>query len=458
MSETSKEAISHIFEQQKAFYKTQQTKQISFRIEKLKNLKSAIQKYEKEIAASLWQDLHKCYEEAFLTEIGIVYSEIDHHIKHLKRWAQPKRVISPIVLQPSQSKVISEPLGIALIVSPWNYPFQLLINPLIGAISAGNCAMVKPSPDAAKTAATIDKIISETFENEYITCIHGGRETNENLFQFPFDVVCFTGSSTVGKIFMKKFAPHLSKMILELGGKSPTIVDEGANLKISARRIIWGKTINAGQTCIAPDYVLVHEHIKNEFLMHLQAELKGMYGDDIQANKRYGRIITANAFARVSSYLNQGKIVFGGKTDEATKFIEPTVLEVNNLESDVMKTEIFGPILPIITYSEIEQAYEIIENRPKPLAFYYFGKSHKAHAVLQRITSGGACINDTLMHVANHKIPFGGVGNSGQGNYHGKFSFVAFSHQRSVLSTPSWIDLPLKYAPYKYFDWIKKLF
>lgn len=456
--ETSSEKIREIFDQQKTFFGSQQTKDLKFRKDMLRKLKNSIQKHEAEIIEALHKDLHKSKEEAFLTEIGIIYSELDHHLSKLNSWAKPENVSTPMVLLPSTGKIISEPLGNALIVSPWNYPFQLAINPLIGAISAGNCAIVKPSPDSAHTALVIEKVISTCFDAEYVACIHGGKETNGRLFEFSFDVVCFTGSSKVGRIFMEKFARHLSRMILELGGKSPCIVHEDADLQLAARRVIWGKSVNAGQTCIAPDYLLVHHSVKEDLVQKMKIEMNKMFGNDIHASPYFGRMIHDDAFERVSSYLKEGEILLGGKTDAADKFIEPTVLKVDNLNSEVMQTEIFGPVLPLITYNTLEEAFEIIENRPKPLAFYFFGKNQSAKTALRRISSGGACINDTLMHVAHHKLPFGGVGNSGQGSYHGKFSFEAFSHRRAVVSTPVWMDLPFKYPPYKFFEWIKKMF
>lgn len=457
ISETSKDRINFLFDAQKNYFQAQETKSIAFRKSQLKKLKSAILKFEKKIADALWQDLHKSYEEAYLTEIGIVLSELDNHLKNLNSWSKNQSVSSPMFLFPSSSKLISEPLGQALIVSPWNYPFQLIINPLIGAISAGNCAIIKPSPDTPQVAKVLEEMISETFDVNYIAIIHGGRETNEALFEFPFDIVFFTGSSKVGSIFMENFAKHLTKVVLELGGKSPCIVDESANIEVAARRIIWGKTVNSGQTCIAPDHVWVHKSQRKKLVEQIKIELKKMLGDDIQKCDYYGRMITPQAFERVNSYMKDGEIVLGGKSSADEKFIEPTLLLNPSLESPVMQDEIFGPVLPVLEFEQMDEVYEFLKTHPKPLAFYYFGKSSQAKEVLARTTSGGVCINDTLMHIVNHNLPFGGVGNSGQGNYHGKYSFDAFSHQRAVVSTPTWIDLPLKYAPYKYFSWIKKI-
>ena len=455
--ETSHDRIRFLFEEQKTYFNTQETKSTAFRKIQLKKLKDAIQKYEKQITDALWKDLHKSYEEAYLTEIGIVLSELDQHIKKVGTWSKTKTISSPLVLLPSQSQLISEPLGNALVISPWNYPFQLVINPLIGAISAGNCTILKPSPDTPEVAKVIEEMIRETFDEKYIAVIQGGKETNEVLFEYPFDVVFFTGSSRVGSIVMQKFAKHLSKVILELGGKSPSIVDQNANVEIAARRIIWGKTVNAGQTCVAPDHVWVHKSVRVEFVERIRTELKKMYGEKIQESEHYGRMVTKDAFDRVSSYISDNVVVLGGKSVMDEKFIEPTVILNPDKESKVMQDEIFGPVLPLMEFENIDEVYDFLQKRPKPLAFYYFGKSETAREVLSKTTSGGACINDTLMHLVNHKLPFGGVGNSGLGNYHGKYSFLAFSHQRAVVKTPTWIDIPFKYAPYKFFGWIKKL-
>lgn len=457
LAETHRDKISEIFEKQKAFFQTQVTKPVAFRKAQLKKLKQTILKNEENIQEALWKDLHKSPQEAYLTEIGIVLSEIDLHLKKLTRWSQTKSVTSPLVLFPSKSKILFEPLGQALIVSPWNYPFQLVINPLVGAISAGNCSIIKPSPDAPHTARVVEQMISEVFDENYIAAILGGKETNENLFEIPFDVVFFTGSSKVGRIFMQAFGKHLSKVVLELGGKSPCIIDRDADIEIAARRVIWGKTVNAGQTCIAPDYVWVHSSQQAAFVENVKKELESMFGIDLQQSELYGRMITPQAFDRVNSYIDASKVILGGKTDRENKFIEPTLVLNPALDEPVMQEEIFGPVLPILTFDKMQEVYNFLQNKPKPLAFYYFGKSKMAKEVLSKTSSGGACINDTLMHIVNHHLPFGGVGNSGLGHYHGKFSFEAFSHQRAVVQTPTWVDLPLKYAPYQFFKWIKKI-
>lgn len=457
MEETSRDIIVQHIESQRDFFSTNKTKDINFRLEQLRKLKKAIQKNQKKLEDALWEDLHKSPEESYLTEISIVTGEIDNHKKHLKEWAKPKRVSTPIHLWPSSSKVIYEPLGLSLIVAPWNYPFQLLINPLIGSISAGGCSILKPSPDAPKIAKAMQEMIEETFESNYIAVVQGGRETNTILFNERFDIIFFTGSSKVGKVVMKAAAEHLTPVVLELGGKSPCIVDADANIDVAAKRIAWGKLINAGQTCIAPDYLFAHHSIKDELLDKIAKNIKEMYGNDIKESRFYPRIVNQRAMDRLEKLMNQGEIHTGGDVDEKEKFIAPTIIDNVNPDFLIMQEEIFGPILPVLTFEHIDETIEYINKNEKPLAFYYFGKNNDAINVLARTTSGGACINDTLMHITNHNLPFGGVGNSGLGKYHGKESFLAFSNQRAIVTTPTWIDLPLKYAPFKYFKLIKKI-
>lgn len=443
--------------QQRAFFSTQQTKDIGYRLTQLRKLKQLILDNQEKIEQALWADLHKSPEEAYLTEISIVISEINHHIKQLKNWAKPKRVSTPIHMFPSSSKIVYEPLGLALIVAPWNYPFQLLMNPLVGAISAGCCAILKPSPDAPNIAKVMEEMIAKTFNPDYIHLVQGGRETNTILFAQRFDIIFFTGSPKVGKVVMKAAAEHLTPVILELGGKSPCIVDADADIAVAAKRITWGKLINAGQTCIAPDYLFVHQSVKDELLTKIASSFKEMYGDDIKQNRFYPRIITNAAFERLTGLLNQGKIHTGGEIDAKERFIAPTIIDAVDPDFLIMQEEIFGPILPVMTFKHIDEAINYINEHEKPLAFYYFGKNKKAKEVLAKTSSGGACINDTLMHIINHNLPFGGVGNSGTGSYHGQASFLAFSNKRGIVSTPTWLDLPLKYVPFKYFKLIKKI-
>lgn len=457
MTATSEHIINQLLNSQKAFFTTQQTKDISFRLTQLRKLKKVILQYQTQIEDALWEDLHKSPEEAYLTEISIVTGEIDNHIKHLKKWAAPKRIATPIHLLPSSCKILSEPLGVALIVSPWNYPFQLLINTLVGAISAGCCSILKPSPDAPTIAKVMEKMLSEAFDSNYISVVHGAKETNTILFSKRFDIIFFTGSPKVGKVVMKAAAEHLTPVVLELGGKSPCIVDADANIDVAAKRIAWGKLINAGQTCIAPDYLFAHCSIKEELLNKIAKNITLMYGDNIKESRFYPRIINKNATERLSELLYEGDIHTGGDIDIDNKYVAPTIIDNVQPDFTIMQNEIFGPILPVMSFNQIDEPITYINNNEKPLAFYYFGKNNKAKEVLAKTTSGGACINDTLMHIGNHKLPFGGVGNSGMGKYHGKDSFLAFSNQRAVITTPTWLDLPLKYVPFKYFKWIKKI-
>lgn len=439
------------------FFSTHETKAIDFRLNNLHKLKSAIEQYKCRIAEALWKDLHKSFEEAYLTEFSLVDQEIKYHIKHLKQWSQPKSVPTPFHFLPSRSKIMYEPLGVGLIIAPWNYPFQLLINPLVGAISAGCCAILKPSPDCPNVSAIIEEMIRNTFPENYITVIEGGRETNEELLKLQFDCIFFTGSSTVGKVVMKAAAEHLTPVILELGGKSPCIVDVDANLDIAAKRIVWGKTINAGQTCIAPDYLFVHENVKEVLIVKMKDAIESMYGKDEQESKFFTRIVSDKAFERIAEFLKEGNIRVGGKTDKQDKYIQPTIIDEITTSARIMKEEIFGPILPVLTFSKLEETVTYINSQPKPLALYYFGNKKRGKEILAKTSSGGGCINDTLLHVGNHHLPFGGIGNSGLGNYHGKNSFLAFSNQRGIIESSTFIDPPFKYAPFKYFNWIKKI-
>lgn len=456
MHETPKEKIDELWQKQKDFFASHRTQSIEFRLDNLKRLKSAILKNEKKITDAVWADLHKSYEEAFLTEISILLQELDKHIKNLKRWARPKKVGTPLFMRPSTSKVFYEPLGVSLIISPWNYPFQLLMNPLIGSISAGNCAILKPSPFSKHTALLMEEIIKENFPPEYVALVQGSKPTNEILLKKRFDVIFFTGSPAVGKVVMKAAAEHLTPVILELGGKSPCIVDHNANIEVAARRIAWGKALNSGQTCIAPDYLLVHSSVKDELIRQIGLSWDDMFGNDKQQSRFYPRMIHREAFDRVKGYLNNGTIQYGGETHEDERYISPTIIDGLKPDDPIMQEEIFGPVLPVFSFNETDEAIYFINGREKPLALYYFGKNRQAWDVLRKTSSGGTCINDTIMHVANGALPFGGVGNSGMGRYHGKDSFLAFSNQRSVITTPTWIDLPVKYVPFKFFGLIKK--
>ena len=442
---------------QKAFFSEGITRDIDFRLQMLRKLKQTILDFQPKIEDALWKDLHKSSEEAYITEIGIVLSELDNHIRHLKKWARPKSIPTPLSLFPSKSYIITEPLGVALVVAPWNYPFQLLINPLIGSISAGCCTILKPSPESANLSALIAEMIASAFDKEYITVFEGGRDVNTALFALHFDFIFFTGSPSLGKVVMQAAAQHLIPVILELGGKSPCIVHADANIDLAAKRIVWGKFMNAGQTCIAPDYLFVHAGIKDALLRKMDEYIRIFYGSDPQTSRFYPRIINEKAMQRLTALIDPRKIYRGGKSDANHKYIEPTILTDITENEPIMQDEIFGPILPVMEYQEIHEATDYINRKEKPLAFYFFGSTTIATEVLAVTTSGGACINDTLVHIGNHKLPFGGVGNSGMGKYHGKFSFEAFSNQRSVVKSPVWIDLPFKYIPYKYMKLIKRL-
>lgn len=457
MQETSEIQIKNILEGQRAYFRNGHTQSTSFRIENLKKLKKAILDHETAICDALWEDLHKSKEEAYLTEISLVLGEIDYHIRHLKKWLKPQRKRTPLHLLPASSYEYYEPLGVALIVAPWNYPFQLVFNPLVGAISSGCCAIVKPSPFTKKTAQLMEAILNKIFPMEYIKAIQGSKETNEALLRHRFDFIFFTGSTRVGKVFMKGAAEFLTPVVLELGGKSPCIVDHNAQIDVAAKRIVWGKTINAGQTCIAPDYLFVHISKKEALIEKMKHYISQMYGDTIESSKYYPRIIHQDAFDRLAGLMGEGKICIGGKMDRNTRFIEPTVIEGLSLDAQLMHEEIFGPILPVFTFTDIEEVEDYILSKEKPLAMYYFGGDAGAERVLRKISSGGATINDTLIHIANHNLSFGGVGNSGMGSYHGKGSFLAFSHKKAVVKSPTWLDLPFKYAPFKYFEWVKNI-
>ncbi len=457
MEDTSRITIEELVRKQRSFFASHQTKPVQFRLGMLRKFQSAIKKHEQNIAAAFWTDLHKSYEESYLTEIGIVLSEIRHQLKHLAKWAKPVKVPTPLVLLPSSGKIIFEPLGVTLIMAPWNYPFMLLMNAVVGAIAAGNCAILKPSPYTPNVALAMEKMISETFDPAYLTVVQGSRKVNEMLLDQRFDFIFFTGSPAVGKVVMKAAAEHLTPVVLELGGKSPCIVDKNANIDVAAARIAFGKSINAGQTCIAPDYLFAHHSIKDELIRKTGEYFLKMHGSDIQKSPVFPRIVNHQAFDRLEKLMEHGTIRFGGITDRTDRYISPTIIDEINPEYPIMQEEIFGPLLPVMGFENINEVEKYINENEKPLAFYYFGNSSQAKDILQRTTSGGGCINDTLMHFVHHHLPFGGVGNSGLGKYHGKYSFMAFSNQRSIVSTPTWIDLPFKYPPFKYFKLIKKL-
>ncbi len=461
MENTSIEKIQNIAEAQKAFFRSGATLDLKFRKEMLRKFLAAFEKWEKRLCDALWTDLHKSYEEAFLTEISIVKAEAKMHLRHLKSWAKRRKVSTPLKLFPSKSYIVKEPLGNALVVSPWNYPVQLLLNPLVGAISSGCTAMLKPSPYVPNVSRVIEEMIGETFDSEYVAVVQGNREVNAALFDLRWDIIFFTGSPSLAKRVMAAAAKHLTPVVLELGGKSPCVIDKAANVKMTARRLAWGKTLNSGQTCIAPDYVLIHNDIKDEFVKAFAEEVKALHGENVKADKHYVRMVNDKAFERVTGYIKESKVLYGGSYDAAERYIEPTLLDNPPLDSAVMTEEIFGPVFPVITLegegSFVDNAIEFITSREKPLALYYFGDEKDGWRVVRHTSSGGGCINDVIMHIANENVPFGGVGNSGMGRYHGRESFDAFSHTRSIITTSRWLDLPFRYMPYKMFGLVKKI-
>jgi len=451
--------IPRIIQEQKQYFLSGETKPLSFRIHQLTKLKQAIQKYEHEILFALKKDLNKSEKDAYMTEIGVLLEEISFMIKHAKSWVKPERVKTPVTHFGSKSVIYKEPYGTVLIIAPWNYPFQLAISPLIGAIIAGNTAVIKPSELTPTVSKLLKRIVAETFPPTYITVVEGAVETSQALLKENFDYIFFTGSVPVGRIVMEAAAQNLTPVTLELGGKSPVIVDESANLDLAARRIVWGKFLNAGQTCIAPDYLFVHEKVKQPLLDKMSDYIEKFYGKNPLENDDYTRIVSKRHFDRLVSFLSNGSVVIGGTYNEETLTIAPTVLDHISWDDAVMEDEIFGPILPVLTFQQIDECIEAIRNRPKPLALYTFTANE---AIQQRIihetSFGGGAMNDTILHIATPYLPFGGVGNSGIGSYHGKKSFDTFTHHKSVLHQTTKFDLPVRYPDFKDgLKWIKRL-
>ena len=451
------EDIAPLVAMQRNYFRSHATLSLDFRREMLQRLKTNILRFEKELCDALYLDLHKSYEEAYMTEISIVLGEIDNFLENLRRWAAPSKKSTPLKMFPSRSMILTEPLGVALIMSPWNYPVQLVLNPLVGAIAAGCTAVVKPSPYVEHVAEVLERLVYETFDKEYITVVQGHRDVNAELLKQRYDIIFFTGSPDLGRVVMRAAAENATPVILELGGKCPVIVDRSADVRLAAKRVAWGKTLNAGQTCIAPDYLLIHEEVKAEFVEEFKRALVELHGEDARLSKHYVRMVSDKAFERVSGYLAEGRVLVGGRVDASDRYIEPTLLDNVSLDSAVMTTEIFGPVLPVLTIKSIDEAIAFVNDREKPLALYVFADESVGRKVLHHTSSGGACVNDVIMHIANEHLPFGGVGNSGMGRYHGRDSLYSFSHRRSVVVTPTWIDLPFRYMPYRLFKWVKRL-
>ncbi|MDX5421985.1 MAG: aldehyde dehydrogenase [Hymenobacteraceae bacterium] len=458
--EASQERIQQLVRRQHGFFASGRTLNLNFRREKLRALHAAITQHEQELFDAMYADFRKPEMESYTTEVGFVEQELKLTLKQLKQWAKPRKVKESLINFPAKSYIYTEPYGVALIIGPWNYPFQLLFNPLIGAMAAGNCVILKPSELTPSTSAVIAKLIRESFDEEYVAAVEGGVETSQRLLQERYNYIFFTGSTQVGKVIMKAAAEHLTPVTLELGGKSPAIVADDADLELTARRITWGKLLNVGQTCVAPDYVLVQEDVKEELIQQIIQCVKDFYGENPAESPDYARIINDRHFDRLKGYLSSGLVRAGGQTDEASRYIAPTILDQVTWDSPVMQEEIFGPILPVLTYSDLDEAIKTVNQHERPLALYFFSSDKRRQKkILKETHFGGGCINDTISHLVNPNLPFGGVGGSGMGSYHGQSSYDLFSNHKSVLHRGTWLDLPLRYPPYKdRLPSIRKLF
>lgn len=447
-----------VIRRQQAFFASGKTRDIAFRREALRKLKQGLLKHEQALLAALKTDMGKSESESYLSEIAPVMLDLNHAIRNVASWSRPKRVKTPVSLFGAKSRIYHEPYGVTLIISPWNYPVLLTLRPLIGALAAGNCAVVKPSELTSNVSAAMAQLIKDVFSPEHITCVEGGIEASTFLLELPFDYIFFTGSPRVGRIVYEKAAAHLTPVTLELGGKSPCIVAEDANLRLAAKRIVWGKLINSGQTCVAPDYLLVHRQVKDQLIAAIQACVEETYGADMLQHERYPRVLNDRQFQRLSAYLHDARILLGGGTDERTLRMELTLLDQESWDDAVMQDEIFGPILPVLTFDDLEDAIRQINSRPKPLACYIFSESAATQQrVIRDIPFGGGCINDTVIHLSSPHLPFGGIGESGIGRYHGKASFDLFSHQKSILKQPTLFDFPIRYVTNsKTMRWLKK--
>ena len=440
------ENISKKYEKQKKFFNSGTSKSIQYRINSLKKLKKNISLNENEIINALKSDLGKSETETFFSEIALIYIEINLALKNVKRWSKKRKVSSSLINFLSSDYIIPEPYGVTLNISPWNYPFQLSISPLIGAVAAGNTVILKPSEFSSKTSEIIKKIIENTFEKGHVDVILGGPEIGSKLLDFNWDYIFFTGSTNIGKIVAQKAAINLTPTTLELGGKNPCIVDETANLKVASKRIVFGKFLNCGQTCIAPDFILVHESVKKDFTEKIIERIRKIYNEDVENSENYSRIINKKHFSRLIKLLEKDKIIYGGKNNPNSNFIEPTLIDGSNFNSSLMKEEIFGPILPVVSYSNKDELKKILDNYKDPLAFYIFSNDKKlSNELIKRYSFGGAAVNDTISQIVNHRLPFGGIRNSGLGSYHGKQSFKTFSFYKPYIVKSNIFDLNAKY-------------
>lgn len=442
--------IPELIQTQKAYFQTGETKSVGYRLTALNRLKSELIKQEQAIIKALYEDFKKPVFESVLTETEIVIADLNHTIKNIKSWAKPKRVRASLLNFPSSDYIYSEPYGVTLIISPWNYPYQLALAPLVAAVAAGNTVVLKPSELTPNTSTIIASIIKNVFKPEHVSVVQGGVAEATELLDQTWDYIFFTGSVNVGKIVAKAAAPNLTPVTLELGGKNPCIIDETANIKLSAKRIVWGKFLNAGQTCIAPDYILIHQSVKQKFYEAVKAEIELAYSKNPEQSEDYARIINSRNFNRLTNMLSNENCIVGGQTNIDTQYIAPTLIDEPKLDSEVMKDEIFGPILPVISYDDDSKLERIILKYDKPLSLYVFStNSAKAKKIIQQFSFGGGAINDTIIHFANNRLPFGGVGASGLGSYHGESSFATFSHKKGIVKKGNWLDLPMRYAPYK---------
>lgn len=443
-------AIHELVNQHQQFFRTGVTKDLDYRLNALKNLQHSIKSHEQEILDALKKDLNKSDFEGYATELGMVYEELKTAIRKVPDWAKKKRVRTPLMHFLSSSFLYPEPYGTVLIMSPWNYPFQLALIPLIGAVAAGNCCVVKPSEYSFYTSEVVEQIVQEVFDPRHVSVIRGGRAANQSLLEEKFDYIFFTGSPAVGHTVMEAAARHLTPLTLELGGKSPCIVDETADISLAAKRIIWGKLLNAGQTCIAPDYILVHKNVKSALIAEMKKTILHFYGQEPQKDPSYPCIINQKHFDRLRMLMKDGTIVQGGNINPETRQIAPTIIEGIHAHSPIMQEEIFGPLLPVLSFENIADARSFVAERPKPLALYLFSRNKAVIAqTMKELSFGGGCINDTITHIANPNLPFGGVGESGMGQYHGYRSFEIFTHQKAVLQKSNIFDVPLRYPPFK---------
>ena len=451
--------MEHVVKKQQQFFNSGKTQEISFRKEQLQKLKDILKEHEDEVYEALDKDFQKPVFESHATELFVLYQEIDHLLANIDRWAKTKKAKSSLINFPSKSYIKPQPYGVVLVIAPWNYPIQLALSPALGAIAAGNTAILKPSEHAPHTSGLLSTLINNNFNPGFLKVVEGDAQTTQSLLSEPLDYIFFTGSTHVGKIIMKSAAEQLTPLTLELGGKSPAIVDQSADLSLAAKRIAWGKFINAGQTCVSPDYVYVHSSMHTQLCRLIQQAIRAFYGDDPSQSEDFARIINDKHFRRLAQLIESDNVFYGGNSDPDTRYIEPTILTGVTWDDAVMQEEIFGPILPILPFDDLDQVISTLQNKSKPLALYLFSTNNKKQQkVIRNLQFGGGCINDTVAHLGNSDLPFGGIGNSGFGLYHGKSSFDTFTHPKSIMKKSNWLDIPMRYPPYNgKLKWLKKL-